>query len=474
MFFDIIKKDSDNSAVDAEYLLFKNKISNVKEIKDSIEKEAYKILEDLKDIYDDDTIEFDEVIETMVFWLYGYSDTPLTEAQKNMMTLFYGSPTAYRPSRHDKTVDIILALLLETEYMHGSPFRTLKRLTYDPVLEQWNTHISNNRDLLHTLENTGSRVDKRAMTRFLNEGFLDTLGRDYKNFIEQIDNWYTTVYNKFTTMDDVDLLNSFFSNFEPSYEKRVMRGSTIDLTPQAINDLKPQISEFKELLFDEINKYLNQIPPAEKILKEGIKIIAQQVKKMDELFGSLRNMGADVKINHRPPSPGSTTGIKITMGEYQFSSRLASVLSPQDCPQLEHLPTDSTICIQQKDDVNYPLFDSLFTILALVHVRQKGHIPMLDYFIYFTDLGITVDAVHTDFIQFELSNLNKEQRVALQQTVTYFRDKKNNPILGSGTQHGKSLTIRAKRLPDINTFINRFRRERKRVQRNMEREFRGD
>ena len=450
MFFDIIKKASDNSTMDAEYSKFKQLINKVKGVRDSIQKETNEIFEGLKDVVAGDPIAFDEAMDTLILWLHNYSDRPITEAQRNIMSIFYGDE--YRPSSHDKTLSAISALLLQKEYLH-KPYRIFKIFTLEAVRGTWTEDIVN-RNLLHILENTETSVSERGILHFLGAQLPDGDG-EFKDLIGQIDDWYSALYNKVKTTSDVDLLGSFFVTWK-------------DDPTRAAKALTPYITKFRDLLFQEINQYLNKLISAEKKLMDVFEIITQQVKKMDDLFGNLRDIGAEVKVGRPLPSgsieDNAYDGITITMGEYFFNTSLPRLLSPEDCPTLQHKPTKSQICIQQ-DRGHYrnipqgPMFDTIFTIFALLASRQKGVVPLLDYFIYLTDLGINTEAHYSEHLNIEITGATKSQITAFRRTVEHFKGLRLFNFSESSSR------IRTKTLPPINTFINRFRRERKRIQR---------
>ena len=317
------------------------------------------------------------------------------------------------------------------------------------------------RDTAHILlRSYGKQVDK--YTNML--GFWS--GNIPHELLDLIEDWYDDLYDIFLN-NPLESIHKFLAQRSTGLNKRNFTSNYL----YGVDD-KEKLSEYKKNLFTKINKSLSSVVSSKDLIEQAIENIGGQVSKLNGLLEGLEKRGAKVEIN-RVDKADHDFGIEIQQGDYYFETNYVDVVQSIECPRLASKKTGGDVCIQpnrahQGPGAALPVFDHIMTIFMILNTGQKNIVPILDYFVYFTDLGITVQlgAIGYNYT-FRTNRAGLLNNTAIAKTMEHFNTEGmigDVNILGmKGTNMEVGFYVDSRGLPPINRFINRFRIERNRL-----------
>ena len=470
MFFDIIKNNEDDSKLDADHKEFTKNVSNIKAATRDIKKQILAATQagNFSSTSGSQVVN-SEYVMLLVRNLIEVPDwdTNYTGAQMEIKNLLF--PRGFENKSSDKeATDKIFAILL-----NKIPFE-LPEDTFQSFIRPTNIspELNVGSQYIHDMQHTLLYMFNKPIEKY----FFREVGDDLpegKNIIEWLESWYEDLYDIFST-HSLDMIHKYLLHknlplFSIDYEEKD----------------KARLKWLKNTLFETINFQLRSILFVKDRIKKVIKIIADQLTKMDSLFESISRTGARVEIKRKHDSPSGWTTVPgfnnfdiiIEKGDYFFDTNYINLLRAIECPSLEH-KIGSTMCIQPGHGGSEPLFDHLVTIFMLLGGGQKNVLPLLDYFIYFSELGVVSDLSEATSINMEFQPAggnSKENKQAIINTFKYFINSPDFGGAGAGfhvlapePHRTARIVTDSSTLPPINTFINRFRVERRKMRRRGE------
>jgi hypothetical protein len=462
VFFDIIKNDN-NANLTAEHQRFKQLISECKTAQDELDEKIDDIgvktnkFGDYK--FTDYTFNSEYVYTVIRNWVV--NEQFRTSAQVKTLDLLFpkGGDVSTSLTNLNKVSMILFPALpnrsIQSNYMTGlDAKRSFEFYTDTSVTDADSNEWRSISRLL--LRADDKQVDKYKSVERSWSGDIP------HELLDLIEDWFDDLY-------DIFLNNTL----ESIHKKLVHLSSTLSVD-------REKLSQFKKNLFTKINKRLSNIVPVKDKIEQVIEIIEEQLVKMNGLLEGLSKTGTRVQINKLQWAP-SDLGIEIQQGDYYFETNYADLLTSIECPRLTSKRTTGSVCIQPAGSISDletntgpPLFDHITTIFMILNTGQKNILPILDYFIYFTDLGIDVglNAIGATF-SINVHNASPLNNTAIVKTLQHFEAEGlvgELTVGGSKTSHMQVEFFSnpaTRQLPPINTFINRFRIERNRLRKQM-------
>tara|TARA_E500000305_G_C4028037_1_gene243029 strand:+ start:5101 stop:6468 length:1368 start_codon:yes stop_codon:yes gene_type:complete len=440
MFFDIIKNNGDDAKLTSDYQRFTQLVSDIKLASSEVEQEIQNLSKKTGKM-GGIPLDAERIKNVLRSWMDHYGEDPVLASQKETIGLLF--PGGYDFNRDDRPTNKVMAILL-SEYM------------YEQMPQTFDSFIDRGDEYLTDLEERLLSVFNKRKYEFVT--LLDA--QKGTSLIDILEKYYSELYNIFSN-NSLDLIDNYLLHRDVKYP-------TINYGRHN----KQQLKILKSQAFTNINKSLAGILSVKDKVIKVISIISNQFEKMEDLFEILSKTGAKVQIEKYSEEDGYIV-IKIQKGKYSFITHYEDLLNPTECPRLRYEPTGGSVCIQSATLRTQPMFDSIWTTFALINSGEKNMLPLLDYFIYLSEVGYHVylnETMGQYSFNIESGPLSKEP---LLRTFRYFNNKirlDNNHYWIDGLEihrpedHRSSVIKVGSELPPINTFINRFRVERKRYQ----------